>query len=55
MKVDIDIDEFLRNLELFIDPYEIPGAMKAFIDATEDIESYEIWKEKHDDTQISGE
>lgn len=38
-----------------IDPYEIPGAVQAFIEAPEDTESYDIWKEEHNDTQISGE
>ena len=49
----VNIDEFKRLLEDYIDPYEIPGAMQAFIEASEDTESFEIWKEEHNDTQIS--
>ena len=51
----VNIDEFKRLLEDYIDPYEIPGAMQAFIEAAEDTESFEIWKEEHNATQISGE
>lgn len=49
----VNIDEFWRKLKEYVDPYEIPGAIQAFIDASEDTESFEIWKEKHNDTQIS--
>lgn len=50
----VNVDEFRRKLEEYIDPYEIPGAMQAFIEAAEDTESFEIWKEKHkNDTEIS--
>ena len=49
----VNIDEFKRLLEDYIDPYEIPGAMQAFIEAAEETESYDIWKEKHNDTQVS--
>lgn len=65
----VDIDEFRRKLEDYIDPYEIPGAMQAFVEASEGTESFEIWKEtkwipwnkckwirkeeKHDDTEVS--
>lgn len=49
----VNIDEFRKKLEEYIDPYEIPGAMQAFIEASEDTESFEIWKEKHNDAQIT--
>ena len=49
----VNIDEFWRKLEEYVDPYEIPGAIKAFIEASEDTESFEILKEEHNDTQIS--
>ena len=49
----VNIDEFWRKLDEYVDPYEIPGAIKAFIEAAEDTESFEIWKEEHNDTQIS--
>ena len=49
----VNIDEFWRKLKEYVDPYEVPGAIKAFIEAAEDTESFEIWKEKHNDTQIS--
>lgn len=32
----VNIDEFKRLLEEYIDPYEIPGAMQAFVEASED-------------------
>lgn len=32
----VNIDEFRKNLERLIDPYEIPGAMQAFVEAAED-------------------
>jgi len=51
--MEVNIDEFKRLLEDYIDPYEIPGAMQAFIEASKDTESFEIWKEKHNDAQIS--
>ena len=49
----VNIDEFWRKLKEYVDPYEVPGAIKAFIEAAEDTESFEIWKEEHNDTQIS--
>ena len=49
----VNIDEFRKKLEEYIDHYEIPGAMQAFIEASEDTESFEIWKEKHNDAQIT--
>mgnify|MGYP003291432725 CR=1 FL=1 len=52
----VNIYEFKRKLEEYIDPYEIPGAMQAFIEAAEGLESYEIWKEKHkDETDMATE
>jgi hypothetical protein len=57
MIMKVNIDKFEELLKEYIDPYEIPGAMDAFInaaeDTVEDTESYEIWKEKHNDTQVS--
>lgn len=52
----VNMFEFEKNLKRLIDPYEIPGAMQAFIEAAEDLESYEIWKEKHkDETDMATE
>ena len=55
MIMKVDIDKFEELLKEYIDPYEIPGAMDAFInaaeDTAEDTESFEIWKEKHHDTE----
>ena len=47
----VNIDEFWRKLKEYVDPYEIPGVIKAFIEASEDTESFEIWKEEHHDTE----
>lgn len=57
MILKVNIEKFEDLLKEYIDPYEIPGAMDAFIqaaeDTVEDTESYEIWKEKHkNDTEI---
>ena len=49
----VNFGKFKELLEEYIDPYEIPGALAAFIEAAEETESYDIWKEKHNDTQIS--
>ena len=50
MKVIIDIEKVTELLELYIDPYEIPGAMCAIMKSSQELEFVE---EEHNDTQIS--
>lgn len=40
----VNIDEFRRKLEEYIDPYEIPGAMEAFIESSEDTNHLGEWR-----------